>query len=484
MERVPQNNEQPVNTEAGMSRRGLLRGLAALGVTGVALERALDWSVETRPERAHTLSQFLRGTAPHERIRLAGKTYSYREYLSLYGSIADSGLRKIDRDSLGLRQRIAREFARMIDIESNFEGGLNSLESLERLDIAAEESMKKKLPIASSFGYAQIQSETARANAHTYFSQLVAAGILRQEQYETIRNPQALDAPVVRLLNLIEDESVLYGMLEFTKNWNAYGHRSMDGGLDIRSMDDSRGTSLAVSAYSAGHTSPRIAKLQTYIYEMALSNDELRAKMEREPIAIDGSRGPQTTTWEAAIAERYAVSIPQKPDDLMLEDGPGLHELSDAWEPAIAQLYNPDSEADFATLGNAISNRHSTAIGLYIAARNEAVYQRRGSLKGDLADMFTAFLDTRDPALYTLLTNPTQFEGAYGDGTFSRFWRTTLPDLQGSIRNDERYRGCIPTAYAPASHIGGDSKNVMKRVVLGTELAGFSAEQMQDITVR
>jgi len=483
MEKSPKPRGETTARESenkkGVSRRALIFGGAAAlgaGALGIAGIKTVEMASE---QEVDTISNFLHGEGKDARLTIGEHTYTYKEFLHLFEKISPPALPESEAGNEHLRSLIMREFGTMMQVESRFGGALNNNPAIEWIDQAIEKSGIRS-PLASSFGYAQIQPGTASDVALRHGTALVREKLLSDDSLRALAHDPS-DAQTVELLNLTGNESVVYGLLEFARCFHYYGKRDNTDGLVARNTEDPRGANLALAAYSGNFSSPRGAKAQTYLNELLAADPALAKAWGGSLLTVDGSRGENTKKLIELAKKQYGISVPSNP---LFEGGARLRELQHVWESKTKKLFSTPTPEGIGNIKDILMRRYSTAIGTYIAARDAARGNRDIELEKSVTEKFQAFVDSRDENLFSLLCNKKPFEEAYGKNTFEFFWNKTLSSLRERVANDELYVGYVPTAFiAPRVPFLGDPGDIMHRAILSEEkdLHGSDITALQGI---
>lgn len=470
-ERPPQPPENPKPKSVGR-RTFIKRGLQVAAGAGVGAwvgKEFIDSQIENRTADIAQLTNFLRGLDKRS-IEMFGKSFNHEAFVKLTGSLLEP-----KRETPRVTAALLDSFTYMMEVEDQFGGRFNTLPLLEKIDRVTE----PLLDTASSFGYGQINAQTARGIALEKSEQLVKQGLVSEEQINRLRSNDVSEHEIVDILDLSGNGNIPISFLYFYKGYDQYGRTTQGkvhgiseterekGRLSADRKTDPRAFGLAVSAYSAKLESPMVAKAQTYINEMLLADPALKTGLDLDkPLETDGDLGPNTLRILNEVSQKIGIRSP-------FAQGETTDRLSamDTWLAGARNQWNRRLDGWLKTrdknpeeVKEVVSHRYHGVASLYNLLTK--MFPDRAE---QVREQFLAFADTRQADFVNLIDDRQKFENQFGSQTYDRFYARLNQILPSIISYDERYRGYIPMGYAAPSRSFADPKNIMMRVLMAHE---------------
>lgn len=477
----PEEAEEPQK----LSRRELLKtglkfGAGAAVVGALGTKEFIEHQIEERSEAVADMSKFLRGQDKGT-IEMFGRKFNYEQFVGFVRELMVP-----QPESPQTVKALLDSFTYMMEVEDRFGGKLNTLPLLESVDRVTE----PYLSTASSFGYGQINAQTARGLALRKAEQLLKANVINEQQLARLQNEKIPEHEIVDTLDLSGNGNIPISFLYFKEGYDQYGRSTggrvhgvsesarMRGRLSADRKVDPRAFGLAVSAYSAKLESPMAAKAQTYMNEMLLADSSLREKMSPvlaeagltdKLLEVDGDLGPNTLKVLTELSNQLGLSTPAFADkewkgDRLAELDKWLAAARGEWQKRIRDLWD-DKNQDPHTLKELVSRRYHGVVTAYNILRR--MFPDKSAR---IRELFLQYADTRQSGFVDLIEDPakfeTEFDGSQNHSEFVAKLASSLPDV---VNYDERYRGYIPMGYAAAPRLLADPKNIMMRVLLAHE---------------
>lgn len=475
---------------ADVERRKVLKLLALLTGGGAAggaatvagMYKYIAADMEQRTEDVEEMGEVLRGERPGAELEMFEKEWSYKEMIQL--------LSRLSKPRLGPDQveELLGSFSYMIEVEDKFGSRFNTLPVLEKLDMKTE----PHISFASSFGYGQINPQTARMIAVDRSAEFKRFGLLTDTDLEALEDPDIQERDIVEILQLRGDANIVLSFLAFYDVYNEYG-RSSRGNINVMRSQDPRSFSLAVAGYSAKLDSPRNAKAQTQLNELMIMDEALRgtvqARLElqdktlgsQRKLEVDGDLGGTTLETLKIISELIDVDlpvgldvkIPKDPQEAgkvrharMVAVDQWLANVRPKWKERVDVTRFKDEGGETRKLTEFVGNRYSTVVKTYLILKELAGEQEAERVR----ELFFAYADERDNTLLQFIDSPELLSEQFPGVNHEDFVKRVRRMIPGRVTFDDRYRGYVPLMYrAPDVYIE-DPKNVVMRVLLAHEL--------------
>lgn len=492
-EESQQKNDDPI-----IGRRDFLKAAAATAV-GFAIgafgaERATSYVKSESAERSNLLEQtceYLLGKSS-ERRTFMGKELSYKQFLRLLGELADPPARRSELKA------VLDSFTYMLKVEDSFGGPFNTLPVLEELQLFRERNLqqhlstigidKRKLVLADSFGFGQIQPRTAANVALAKAQTLKSHGMLTDAQIAQLRQENLEHHTIAEILDLRGDGNVLISFLCFYDCVSLYSRSTggaVHGGLSfperrgslqpIRSANP-RGFTLAVAAYSAGLDAPMVAKAQTYINELIMTHPFFRAKSTAsKPLAVDGDVGSGTLHAMKEVGRVFGFDVPDSiaGKNLKALDAWLLH-TRQHWREGMDSFLSSDDRHNPETIRRMTQYRYSLQVKHYTILKR---------YMGDTVahDLFVSFIDQRNQDFLDVIDHPDRFMKISGRGraSYDRYIKRFSQEIDYRFKFDEQFKGYIPTHFKLPRKPLADPMNVPARVILAFDLDESSPSRIR-----
>lgn len=475
----PNPDADKAKNTIGLNRRAFLGAVGAVGTAGL-----LEYNRETKGRETQTdrIGDVLRGESSQDEIadnilEIKGKKLNSEQFVQLIREIL--GHRAIKTEEA---KELMLSYSDMVEVEAGFGHGLNSLSVFEKVDPYARKVTGGRVVTANSFGYGQVNPESARGIALANQEGLIKAGVLTDQQILKLKDPNFSKEKIVEMLKLTEDENLIYGFLIFYEAYNHYG-RDKKGLLHSDHLQDSRAFSLAVSAYSAKLESPRAAKIQTYLNEMLISDSALRKAViqdlgwpEGRLMDIDGDLGESSLQLMEAVSKLPEIQV-QFPKELRAKDKDSneqrmqvmqnwLDAVKSKWKSRIDKFIkeqNPE-HPQHGVLGELVSRRYMAANKAYLIIKRMAGEEKAKNI-------YRPFVEGRKGDFAAILKSKEVFEKKLPGCSYQDFIEELVKAMPRILRFDDRFSGYVPTAFGkPRVPIVSNPKNIFERVVRGHDM--------------
>ncbi len=519
-ERGPSDSRDE-RTPSSTSRRGFLRLFAGTTAAGLALgagffNDALKRSAHERREHVKDMTAFLRGEAsPLEGLSLTitdaenqkqEVLLTYDELVELFTDMArghsvDSADQTEYVDSDYVKAAL-RGLAHMVQVEEDFGSSLNSNPLLEKIDQCLEQrltqlselakdgklNLPKTLPLASSFGFGQINARTARTIALRYHEHLLGEGLLTDSDVARLRERDIPEHEIVSILKLkgLHHENIIYSFLAFQEGLDVYGYDV--NGNRIGDPDDGRLLSLAVTAHSARLRTPAVAKIQTYLNEIIYTDPVL--KQSNALLEVDGD--PGALTKKALIHVVTTLGIDIDPETIERASLQTLFDIAEKIKPIWNRRRNnllgpehhnaPKTPVQIEIMVELATRRYRSAIDVYLLVLEQCEKHNAHEAEALVTEQFLAFAKNRTMDFFTVLKNRIAFEHSYPQlprEAIDHIYRQLPRIISFAMDYDEQYRGYVPTAYSKQSMFR-DDRNIFWRSLLAHEIKTRTSEEQPD----
>lgn len=478
-----------------ISRRTLLKMGATAGAALLAGKLGLDMYVdsegEKRSNRLTKVCNYLSGTSS-ERKRFMGRELTYKEFLRVVGELINPPARQEELKA------VLDSFTYMLKVEDSFGDPYNTLPALEDLQDFRERHVqsaldrvginRRTLAFASSYGFGQIQPRTAAEVVTAKADVLRQHGILTNEQITELQQRTINDHRIVEILDLRGEGNLLISFLLFYDCINLYSRSTggvVHGGLHlpdqrgtlqpIRAINP-RGFTLAVAAYSAGVRAPMVAKAQTYINELLMTNPVLREKNPSlRSLAIDGDAGRGTMDAMRQIGRFYGFDGDVRNNLVSIDDW--LSHTRSIWQESMDHFLASGESHKPEMIRLLVQDRYSLQIENYMLLRR---YAKPGQ-KTIPRNLLYSFVDNRDPSFLDSISNPEHFMALTGRDSegYKRYIQRFTREIQGRLKFDEQYKGYIPTFFRAPQKPFADPVNVAGRIILAFDLDNKSSSRIE-----
>lgn len=478
------------------SRRRFMKQAASAGAVGAAGltagGTALQHENRERTRRVAELATFLQGKAESDEVITLtvrdeqGMTheqpFTYDNLVILTQALLQDTHEKTF--STAATRKLLEATAYVVQTEDEVGGTLNTNPNFEALDQILESALPYKLPLASSFGFGQLNPRTAKNFALRYQDGLLKHNLLSEGDVEKLSNAHISDQEIVSILGLsgYDHDNVLYSLFHLYEAYEVYG--TVDGQLQTGRLTDSRYLTLAMTAYGGGLEAPAVAKLQTYLNELLLADTKLADKRDYL-LPVDGDPGPNTLKTLALLLNHYEIDVSDlELSRLSLQETFTLIErLEEKWRSRKNILLGPEedgkekSDTTLETIIDLASRRYKAGLEVYLEVLqlcDEAgLHEQREWTK----TMFLAFIENRDPRFFDQLKNRSAFSLAYrevGEEKIDSFYAQLPMIVSTAIDYDESYKGYVPTHFT-SSWLGDDKNAASKSILLHEIRTGSTA---------
>jgi hypothetical protein len=459
---------------------GAIELAAATG--GYMAYRAYNKEVETRTAEVINLNDFLNGKAdPKLKLDIYGTPTTYRQlrdmifetFFVCYKQPCSS------MDSAELSSMLD-SFAKMIMVEDVFGYRVNTLPIIDRMGYA------------DSYGYGQINPFTAfdalkrkEKQLSKYLPDLpkklaaIDAKMKSGHKYGNHELAVELDlmgpSNIIPALIYFNEANILYSEVHVIEGGVA-GEPSFNEHVTINPRENQRALSLTVAAYSAKMTSPAVAKLQTAINDVILFDKATAKKLglPEKTLTVDGDMGALTEDCIRRV-EPLSSQDHKKVIDIVKDKSGKLpnielislfaNDISDSTQMALRSASSVKKGLAFPFLSmdeilSATEMRYGATIAIYDLLKKKVPQKNARTFY----ELFMSYVKTRDPGFFSLLKNPATFALMFPAYDYGQFHKDAAAAYRQSVLSDMKYRGVIPTAYAPGKNLH-DPKNPMERVI-------------------
>ncbi len=464
-------------------------GAAAVGGSVLALEAksVIDREARERSQELTNVYEFLRGNTD-QTMNIFGAERDYNEVCDLLRELCNPPITQKELEAL------LDSFISMMEIEDKFAGSLNVIPLLEDLEFAREKYFqdglhavgvkKDTLLLSNTFGYGQIHPDTARMIVLDKQEKFLQLNVLTKEALQQLGRDDLAYYETSDLLDLRGGGNLIISFLAFFEGCNLYARSTggaVHGGLSfpdnrgaLQPMrhQNPRGFTLAISAYSAGLEAPMVAKAQTYMNEMLLTDDANQPQSVEMLLDIDGDIGDRTLDAMRKTAERYHFPFPE---DLALHPknmdeqrrqlvalDQWLEHARKNWRASVEGLSKNEQQPNPLTLSNLVRYRYSFQVRHYQLLKKHAGEEQAKKL-------FLEFVDRREEEFLHVIVDPDAYERLTGRRDHQAYLQELFATFADRMAFDERYKGYIPTNFKLASQPGADPMNMPARLLLAFE---------------